>query len=86
MIYTNDKTQRITLRLNEKQFDFIRDNAELLGTTPSQFLRILVNVAMTTYSMTEERVKEGLTESPEDFAEKLKTKAGELHQELSSAS
>ena len=48
MLYENDKKQRITLRLNDEQFLFVRDQAETLGVTPSEFLRIVVNTCMVT--------------------------------------
>lgn len=45
-MYTKDKSQRITLRLNEKQFAFVKANADVMGVSPSEFLRIVVNTAM----------------------------------------
>ena len=45
-MYTKDKTQRITLRLNERQFEFVRQNADVMGVSPSEFLRIVVNTTM----------------------------------------
>lgn len=42
-----DKTQRITLRLNEEQFGFVHSTAEVLGVSPSEFLRMAVNTMMT---------------------------------------
>ena len=42
-MYEKDKKQRITLRLNQKQFDFIRKSSESLGIAPSDFIRMLVN-------------------------------------------
>lgn len=47
-MYTKDKNQRITLRLNPAQFDFVQTQSELLGVSPSDFLRMLVNVSMST--------------------------------------
>ena len=45
-MYTNDKVQRITLRLNESQFEFVKIQAETLGVSPSEFLRMVINSAM----------------------------------------
>lgn len=45
-MYTNDKNHRITLRLNEKQFDFVRQTSETLGVSPSDFLRMVINTAL----------------------------------------
>ena len=47
-MYTKDKNQRITLRLNPAQFDFVQTQSDLLGVSPSDFLRLLVNVSMST--------------------------------------
>lgn len=45
-MYTKDKAQRITLRLNEEQFEFVRVQAEILDVSPSEFLRMVVNAAL----------------------------------------
>ena len=45
-MYTKDKNQRITLRLNEEQFCFVKGSADVLGVSPSDFLRMVVNIAM----------------------------------------
>ena len=47
-MYTKDKNIRVTLRLNQQQFDFVKANADCLGVSPSEFLRIVVNAAMST--------------------------------------
>lgn len=41
-----DKTRRITLRLNDEQFDFIKSSADTLGVSPSEFLRMVINSTM----------------------------------------
>ena len=46
-MYTGDKNQRITLRLNPAQFAFIQTNAEIMGVSPSDFLRMMINSVMT---------------------------------------
>jgi len=45
-MYTKDKMNRITLRLNEHQFAFVKNNSEVLGISPSEFLRMVVNATM----------------------------------------
>lgn len=45
-MYTKDKNQRITLRLNAAQFQFVQTQAELLGISPSDLLRMMVNASM----------------------------------------
>jgi uncharacterized protein (DUF1778 family) len=47
-MYTKDKVARITLRLNEAQFQFVKSNADILGVSPSEFLRMVVNATMST--------------------------------------
>lgn len=45
-MYTSDKKQRITLRLNERQFNFVQQTSETLGVSPSDFLRMVINTAL----------------------------------------
>ena len=47
-MYTKDKANRITLRLNDEQFDFVKAQADLLGVSPSEFLRMVVNASLAT--------------------------------------
>ena len=42
-MYEKDKRNRITLRLSTKQFDFVKSQCDVLGITPSDYLRMLVN-------------------------------------------
>jgi Mn-dependent DtxR family transcriptional regulator len=46
-MYTKDKSQRITLRLNEEQFTFVKTVSDALGVSPSEYLRMMVNLSMT---------------------------------------
>lgn len=46
MIYENDKRVRITLRLNEEQFAFVKASADVIGVSPSDFLRQVINATM----------------------------------------
>lgn len=57
-MYMKDKSHRITLRLNDNQFSFVKSNADLLGVSPSEFLRMVVNMAMSTTSEVANKVKE----------------------------
>jgi uncharacterized protein (DUF1778 family) len=52
-----DKTNRITLRLNDKQFNFVKESADVLGVSPSEFLRMIINSTMV---MTDEKAKKGV--------------------------
>lgn len=47
-MYEKNKSQRITLRLTEEQFNFTKMNADILGVSPSDFLRMVINSAMAT--------------------------------------
>lgn len=55
-MYMKDKQTRITLRLSEKQFDFVRSNAEIMGVSPSEFLRIVINATMSTQKIKIENI------------------------------
>ena len=46
-VYLGDKSHRITLRLNDNQFSFVKDGADAMDVSPSDFLRMTINVAMT---------------------------------------
>lgn len=58
-MYTKDKNTRITLRLNEEQFSFVKANADLLGVSPSEFLRMVVNCTMATTDGLKKATEEG---------------------------
>lgn len=45
-MYEKDKKNRITLRLNDDQFSFVKYNADTLGVSPSDFLRMVINSTM----------------------------------------
>lgn len=55
-MYLNDKKNRITLRLNDKQFQFVKDSAELVDVSPSDFLRMVINATMVTEKIASEKV------------------------------
>lgn len=63
-MYTKDKNNRITLRLNDEQFEFVKMNADILGVSPSEFLRILINstlaLSKSASKQLENKLKEGL--------------------------
>ena len=45
-MYSKDKNVRVTLRLTPYQFEFVKHNADALGVTPTDFLRMIINVAI----------------------------------------
>lgn len=55
-MYTKDKSNRITLRLNDQQFCYVKSSADLLGVSPSDFLRMVVNLAMSANETTKQKV------------------------------
>lgn len=65
-MYTKDKVNRITLRLNEQQFEFVKRSADLLGVSPSDFLRMVVNMSMASSKMADEQISEIKTEEVAD--------------------
>jgi uncharacterized protein (DUF1778 family) len=52
-----DKTNRITLRLNDKQFNFVKASADVLGVSPSEFLRMVINSTMV---LTDEKLQKNI--------------------------
>lgn len=56
-MYTKDKTKRITLRLNDEQFEFVQASAEPLGVSPSEFLRMVVNATMAASKISVDRLR-----------------------------
>lgn len=42
----NSFTRRLSLRLNDEQFNFLCDVSKLTGLSPSEFLRTMVNTSM----------------------------------------
>lgn len=53
-LYLKDKSHRITLRLNDVQFEFVRSSADVLGVSPSEFLRIVINMTLSKGSVLDE--------------------------------
>lgn len=45
-MYLRDKANRITLRLNDVQFQFVKAGADDFGISPSEFIRQVINVAL----------------------------------------
>lgn len=60
-MYMKDKQTRITLRLSEEQFDFVKSNADVMGVSPSEFLRIVINATMSTQKIKIESINEGVS-------------------------
>ena len=58
-MYTKDKNQRITLRLNAAQFQFVQTQSDILGVSPSDFLRMMVNASMSVTKKVQHEEQEG---------------------------
>lgn len=65
-MYMKDKSFRITLRLNEEQFSFVKEQADTLGVSPSEFLRMVVNASLATSKKVTEKLNERLGEGREN--------------------
>lgn len=61
-MYTKDKSLRITLRLNPDQFEFVKANADTLGVSPSDFLRMVINASMSASAKLDSVVKSKISE------------------------
>lgn len=55
-MYTNDKVCRVTLRLNQDQFDFVKRSADILGVSPSEFIRMVINSSLALEKATAEKL------------------------------
>ena len=70
-IYTKDKTHRITLRLNDEQFSFVAESAQLYSVSPSEFLRMVISVTMAG----QKSLLKTMTEAPETSMKDATVKA-----------
>lgn len=70
-MYTKDKTHRITLRLNDEQFEFVKLNAEMLDVSPSDFLRMVINSSLSMHKLAKPKI-DALTEKIQASAEEIK--------------
>lgn len=57
-MYQKDKSNRITLRLNEEQFSFVKEQSDTLGVSPSEFLRMVVNASLATSKKLSQKMSE----------------------------
>lgn len=77
-MYLKDKNHRITLRLNDTQFEFIRVNCEILGVSPSDYLRMLVNSFMTIAQAGKDSVTKTLEERTDAGRENDKARIDDI--------
>lgn len=76
---TNDKTQRITIRLNAEEHAFLESNADLLGITPSELLRQVIHVSMRTTAEASKKMDAVVVET----ADKVKSAKADLEKNVS---
>lgn len=56
-LYLKDKTNRITLRLNERQFEYVKKQSDILGVSPSEYIRMLLNSMISLIDSIEDQVQ-----------------------------
>ena len=59
-MYEKNKLNRVTLRRNPDQFDYVKANADILGVSPSEFLRMVINASMSVTTNLDAKIKGGL--------------------------
>lgn len=57
--YGDPYTHRLTLRLSDKQFDFLRDVSDIMGCSPSEYIRMTLNAAAVSMAKTVNQMKNG---------------------------
>ena len=45
-MYEKDKKTRITLRLSQEQMDFVLNDSQTLGISPSEYIRMLISTCI----------------------------------------
>lgn len=68
-MYTKDKNHRVTLRLNDAQFQFVTANADILEVSPSDFLRMVINAALASDAKMREMQRAAAQTATESFVE-----------------
>lgn len=63
-MYEKNKNNRITLRLSDKQMEFISLNASIMQVSPSEFLRMMLNSFMVVSK--NDNIKEGCRRENEE--------------------
>ena len=76
-MYLKDKVTRITLRLNQEQFDFVKGSADTLGVSPSEFLRMVVNMTMLGAKRTDEIASKQVREIVDQYKQEVERRENE---------
>lgn len=61
------KVQRITVRINEEQSEFITQMCSTMGVSPSDFIRMTLNVMMSTARKTDAIMERAVIQCEEDM-------------------
>lgn len=59
------KTRTMTFRLTEEEYGYLEQSAEMMGTTPSKFVRQLIQMAINTTRLAAKRAAEAAVEAAE---------------------
>ena len=63
MLYEKDKRYRLTVRVSEQQFAFLKQYADVVGVAPSELLRMMINASM----YADKRIEEGANAKQTSF-------------------
>lgn len=69
--YGEKYTHRVTLRLNDEQYNYLIDISKILGVSPSDYMRMVINATLMTdkkgyEDVLEEKQKEGMVGTNEN--------------------
>ena len=69
--YGDKYTHRVTLRLNDEQYNYLIDISKILGVSPSDYMRMVINATLMTdkkgyEDVLEEKQKEGMVGTNEN--------------------
>ena len=57
-MYEKDKKTRITLRLSEEQMDFVLNDSQMLGISPSEYIRMLISTCISMSKKMKEQMED----------------------------
>ena len=57
-MYEKDKKTRITLRLSEEQMNFVLNDSQTLGISPSEYIRMLISTCISMSKKMKEQMED----------------------------
>ena len=57
-MYEKDKKTRITLRLSEEQMTFVLNDSQMLGSSPSEYIRMLISTCISMSKKMKEQMED----------------------------